>query len=76
MSEMTYTGHGATTGGLQGHSVGDDYPYTVIGVQRGPGRTQYAAFDTRSASEGHPRRTYAEARMDIVSAKIRNMMHS
>ena len=72
---MQYTGHGAATGGLQGHSVGSDYPYTVIGISKGAG-LMWAAFDTRSGAEGYLRRTYAEAAMDIASAKIRNLMHS
>lgn len=27
-----YLGHGANTGGLQQHSIGEDYPYVVVGT--------------------------------------------
>jgi len=42
-----YTGHGVNTGGLQRHSIGDTYPFTVVGtMHRVPGgdnvgHTQY-----------------------------------
>lgn len=29
---VEYTGHRADSGGLQGHSIGSAYPFTVIGV--------------------------------------------
>lgn len=32
-NNLEYTGHGINTGGLQEHSIGDDYPFTVIGTQ-------------------------------------------
>lgn len=32
MSQAQYTGHGANTGGLQAHSIGESYPYTVVGI--------------------------------------------
>jgi hypothetical protein len=28
---IAYQGHLANSGGLQGHSLGDDYPFTVVG---------------------------------------------
>ena len=30
--EAKYEGHLANSGGLQGHSVGDSYPFAVVGV--------------------------------------------
>lgn len=27
-----YTGHGANTRGLQAHSIGESYPYIVVGI--------------------------------------------
>lgn len=71
-----YTGHGAKTGGLQQHSIGDLYPYTVMAVGHGPTKLMYCAFDCRSGSTGRERHTYAEAERDIHTARIRNMMHS
>jgi hypothetical protein len=68
-----YKGHGANTGGLQRHSVGDLYPYTVI--RKGARAEQFLAFDMRTSNEGAPRRTYIEAAQDIASLRLRNMMH-
>lgn len=35
-NDMRYTGHGANTGGLQLHSIGDTYPWisVVVGTDR------------------------------------------
>ncbi|KVD50580.1 hypothetical protein [Burkholderia ubonensis] len=33
MSETKYTGHLPNSGGLQGHSIGDSYPFAVVGCQ-------------------------------------------
>ena len=66
-----YQAHGARTGGLQGHSVSEQYPYTVIMVG-----SRWHAFDCRSGSTGRPQMTYQLAQMDVVTARIRNMMHS
>lgn len=30
---VVYEGHGVNTGGLQNHSVGDSYPFMVVGTQ-------------------------------------------
>lgn len=46
MSRVEYTGHGANTGGLQLHSMGDDYPFMVIGTQhRYPAAPQFSQCD-------------------------------
>lgn len=66
-----YTGH-CKSGGLQQHSVGDLFPYTVIGT--GDGR--WCAFDTRTGNEGDKRLTYKEAEIDVHALRLRNMMHS
>ena len=66
-----YTGHGANTGGLQGHSIGVNYPYTVIGVG-----SHWAAMDLRTGRTGNKQRSYKEAELDITSLKLRNLMHS
>lgn len=58
--------HGLNTGGLQAHSVGDDYPFMIIGVQQDAGSTQWRAVDTRSYWEGETRPTYANAQLDVT----------
>ncbi len=76
MGAVAYTGHGAGTGGLQQHSVGAEYPYTIMGRQaHADAPTQWCVFDTRTGKEGELRRTYREAMLDLWSLKIRNMMH-
>lgn len=46
-TQVQYTGHGANTGGLQGHSIGDEYPYTVIKVEDGEYKA-WRAIDCRT----------------------------
>lgn len=75
MTGTAYTGHGAKTGGLQRHSVGDMYPFTVI-AKGVPGRIKWHAMDLRTGNEGHPRPTYKEAELDVYSVRLRNLMHS
>lgn len=76
-NSVQYLGHGAGTGGLQAHSIGWEYPYTVIGVQRGPeGALRWAVMDTRSGQIGADKATQRECTIEIASLKIRNMMHS
>lgn len=73
---VQYLGHGKNTGGLQAHSVGWEYPYTVIGVQRGPeGALRWAVMDTRNGQIGADKATQRECTIEIASLKIRNMMH-
>jgi len=45
MGENTYQGHGAATGGLQQHSVGDIYPLAVFGQEQPQGFTAYGVID-------------------------------
>ena len=66
-----YTGHGPS-GGIQRHSMGDMFPYTVAGTGNG----MWCAMDLRTGKEGHLRRTYKEAEIDVHSLKLRNMMHN
>lgn len=75
-TNTNYTGHGDNTGGLQRHSVGEMYPYTVIHYGSLQGPLEYAAYDLRTGNEGKRRLTYKEAEIDVYSLKIRNMMHS
>lgn len=66
-----YQAHGARTGGLQGHSVSEQYPYTVIGIGE-----RWAAMDLRTGRTGNKHRTYREAEIDIAGLKLRNLMNS
>lgn len=69
-----YTGHGKS-GGVQMHSKGPMYPYTILVVGDPNTKLMYSAFDLRSSSEGPRRHTYKEAEIDVYSARVRNMMH-
>lgn len=66
-----YTGHGANTGGLQGHSVGEMYPYTVAMIG-----DRWHAMDLRTGNVGPAQHTYQLAQMNVYSLRLRNMMHS
>lgn len=46
-NQVRYTGHGINTSGLQGHSVGDDYPYMIIGVGS---LTEWQVIDCRTSN--------------------------
>lgn len=77
MSTATYTGHGHNTGGLQRHSIGDEYPYIIIGVaDRWEQPTQYQVMDSRTGLRSIRFPTYMGAYQHLVGLKIRNMMHS
>lgn len=71
-----YTGHGSS-GGIQGHSKGPMYPYTVI-AKGNPHEApvRFCAYDLRTGNEGEQRGTYKEAEIDVYSLKLRNMMHT
>lgn len=74
---VQYLGHGVGTGGLQRHSMGDQYPYTVVGTQaHADAPTQWYVMDCRTGKRGELRKTQHECNMDIASLRIRNMMHS
>ncbi len=68
-----YTGH-APNSGLQRHSLGDHYPYTLIGI--GFPTVRYAAFDCRTGNVGRDFATAEEALRDIVGIRIRNLINS
>jgi hypothetical protein len=77
MATAGYTGHGARTGGLQQHSIGNLYPYTIIGVTTHPyAPTQWQVMDCRTGNVGFLRGSYEDAERDVASLRIRNMMHS
>lgn len=74
---VTYTGHGAATGGLQGHSVGSDYPYMIVGVQdRAEAPTEWRVMDTRTSKMSDKFPTQQRAIIEMSSLRIRNCMHS
>ena len=83
---VEYTGHGENTGGLQGHSVGDDYPYCVLVTQNYGDKSladrggvevpnDYWVMDTRTGNRVGPYPTAQRAFIEIASLKVRNMMH-
>lgn len=68
-------GHRADAPGLRGHSCGDLYPYTVIGIGQGPHIVKYAAMDCRTGHTGREFRSYQEAMLDVVGLKLRNLIN-
>ena len=68
-------GHRADAPGLRGHSCGEFYPYTVIGIGHGPEVVKWAAMDCRTGNTGREFRTYQEAELDVVGLKIRNLVN-
>lgn len=75
--KVAYTGHGAATGGLQGHSVGSDYPYMIVGVQdRLEAPTEWRVMDTRTSEMSDKFPTQQRAIIEMASLRVRNCMHS
>lgn len=62
MSQTTYQGHTETSGGLQGHSIGDSYPFIVIGTGL---KGEYRLHHTIEGTQGPRQPSYAEALADI-----------
>ena len=56
MENATTKGHSAAQGGLRGHSIGDTFPDTVIGVGDG-----FAKYNLLTGETGPVRKTYDEA---------------
>ena len=54
--ENATTGHSTVAGGLRGHSMGDTYPLTVIGLGNG-----YASYNLLTGETGPVRPTYNAA---------------
>lgn len=76
-AEVRYTGHGANTGGLQGHSVGADYPYMIIGVQdHFTAPTEWQVMDCRTGNRSNRYPTQRRAIIEMSVLRCRNMMHS
>ncbi len=76
-NQVRYTGHGINTGGLQGHSVGADYPYMIIGVQdRLEAPTEWQVMDSRTSNRSARFPTYQRAVIEMTSLRTRNLMHS
>lgn len=67
-------GHSTAAPGLRGHSVGELYPYTVIGIGR-PDAIRWAAMDTRTGKNGREFPTYRQAEQDAVGLLIRNLIN-
>lgn len=60
-NEIKYTGHGVNTGGLQGHSIGEEYPRMVVGAEHG-----WKALNLNTGVYGPVRETYAKAKADLT----------
>ena len=56
MNSLTTKGHSAAQGGLRGHSIGDTYPETVIGMGDG-----YAKYNLLTGETGPTCPTYDAA---------------
>lgn len=70
-------GHSAAHPGLRGHSCGEHYPLHVQAVGSGPTQyLQWQVVNLRTGRTGHPRRSYQEALIDLVSIRIRDLQHS
>lgn len=67
-------GHSTAAPGLRGHSVGELYPYTVIGIGR-PDAIRWAAMDTRTGEHGRTFASYREAELDAVGLLVRNLIN-
>ena len=62
MSSGTETrGHLSASGGLRGHSVGQDYPWSIVGR----GYEGWQAVNLETGQEYPIRDTYAEAQDDL-----------
>lgn len=70
-----YTGHGEHAG-LQRHSVGEDYPFTIVGTSSGTGRTRYAWFNCQTGKQGEWKRTHKEAEIDLYATRVCSLMYS
>lgn len=67
----------AGTGGLQKHSIGADYPFTLVATQsNGYARLQWVVMDCSTGNISRKFHTSMEARIHLTSLRIRNMMHS
>lgn len=72
-----YLGHGARSGGLQAHSMGDEYPYIIHGITTGPhAPTEYQVMDSRTGNTSQRFPTYMSAYIHYTSLRVRNLMHS
>lgn len=62
MSEHETKGHSAAQGGLRAHSMGDTYPWLVIGLNEG-----YALLNVLTGEQGPEQETYALAARGVQS---------
>lgn len=71
-NDTGYSGHGSF--GLQNHSKGPLFPYTII--REGKNAEKFLVMDLRTAKTSDPFYTYQEAEIHANSLLVRNMMHS
>lgn len=83
-----YSGHAANSG-LQKHSIGEDYPYIIFGVEDYGNKSkaerlaageampplEWRIMHAVSGSESKNFPTYALAAIEVASLKLRDMMH-
>lgn len=75
IGQKRIVGH-AAKGGIQNHSLGEDYPLTIVGTQaHADAPTEWYVMNCVTGKKGFTRRTYVECQLDITQIKIRNMMH-
>lgn len=71
-TDTGYTGHGSF--GLQNHSKGPLFPYTII--REGKQAEKFLVMDLRTGNTSAPFRSYKEAEIEANSLLLRNLMHS
>ena len=68
---VQYSGHGANSGGLQMHSIGDEYPRMVVGVNDG-----WKSFNMNSGAYGPVRESYAKAKADLKLDALKHEVYA
>lgn len=72
---VKYEGHGREAG-LQQHSVGDLYPFTVVGTSRGLSPTLWRWQNLKTGQTGNWKRTQQEALIELCSIRVYSLMNS
>lgn len=74
-NSATYTGHGKEYG-LQQHSCGDMYPFTIVGTSQGHGPTKWRWENVKTGQFGEWQHTQNLAIIDLYNRKVTALMHS
>lgn len=59
-----YKGHGRNTGGLQSHSIGEEYPCMVAGTEGAGRKTLWYGYNLITGERGELREEYGDAEAD------------